>query len=82
MKLGAARQQAPSAWRLGEVQLPRRKTTQKPEQKFVFTLRKDKAAGSATAGRPPVNCLYSFVVKTEFVVLLLFHCRNARGKKG
>jgi DDE family transposase len=42
MKLGAARQQAPSAWRLVEVELPRRKTKQKPEQKFGFTLRKDK----------------------------------------
>ncbi len=42
MKLGAARQQTPSAWRLVAVQLPRRKTKQKPEQKFGFTLRKDK----------------------------------------
>ena len=48
MKLGAARQQAPSAWRLVEVQLPAAKQknpkTQQvtPEQKFSFSLRKDK----------------------------------------
>jgi len=42
MKLGAARQQTPSAWRLVAVQLPGRKTKQRPEQKFGFTLRKDK----------------------------------------
>ena len=42
MKLGAARQQAPSAWRLVAVQLPPRKTQQKPDQKLGFTLRKDK----------------------------------------
>ena len=42
MKPGAARQQAPSAWRLVAVQLPRRKTKQKPEQTFGFTRRRDK----------------------------------------
>lgn len=36
MKLGAAKQQAPSAWRLVKVQLP------KGEKKFQFTLRKKK----------------------------------------
>jgi hypothetical protein len=36
LKLGAAKQQAPSAWRLVELQLPG------PERKFGFTLRKDK----------------------------------------
>ena len=38
MKLGAARQQAPSAWRLVKVPLPRAKK----KKKFEFTLRKDK----------------------------------------
>jgi transposase len=49
MKLGAARQQAPSAWRLVKVQLPtgkRKRTSQTApapaEQKFSFALRKDK----------------------------------------
>jgi transposase len=37
MKLGAARQQAPLAWRLVKVQVPKSK-----EQKLQFTLRKDK----------------------------------------
>jgi hypothetical protein len=36
MKLGAAKQQAPAAWRLVKVQLPSR------NQKFQFSLRKDK----------------------------------------
>jgi transposase len=36
MKLGAAKQQAPAAWRLVNVQLPNRK------KRFQFTLRKDK----------------------------------------
>jgi hypothetical protein len=36
MKLGAARQQAPAAWRLVQIQLP------EGEQKFQFRLRKDK----------------------------------------
>jgi transposase len=36
MKLGAARQQAPAAWRLVSIQLPKKKT------KFGFALRKDK----------------------------------------
>ena len=36
MKLGAAKQQAPAAWRLVQVQLPT------AEMKFQFTLRKDK----------------------------------------
>jgi hypothetical protein len=36
MKLGAARQQAPAAWRLVNIQLP------KKNQKFGFALRKDK----------------------------------------
>jgi transposase len=49
MKLGAAKQQAPSAWRFVEVQLPAAKKNKKPktepptpEQKFSFSLRKDK----------------------------------------
>jgi transposase len=36
LKLGGAKQQAPSAWRLVDIQLPR------GEKKFQFTLRKDK----------------------------------------
>ena len=36
MKLGAARQQAPAAWRLVNIQLPKKK------KKFGFALRKDK----------------------------------------
>lgn len=36
LKLGAAKQQAPSAWRLVQIQLPGK------EKKFGFTLRKDK----------------------------------------
>lgn len=36
MKLGAARQQAPAAWRLVNIQLP------KKNKKFAFVLRKDK----------------------------------------
>lgn len=51
MKLGAARQQAPSAWRLVQVQLPGRAGKKKKkaepektatEKKFSFTLRKNK----------------------------------------
>src|SRR5258708_14462644 len=46
MKLGAARQQAPSAWRFVQVQLPAAKKhkmhPQTPEQPFSFALRKDK----------------------------------------
>jgi transposase len=48
MKLGAAKQHAPSAWRLVEVQLPAAKKKEpknRPEtteKKFSFTLRKDK----------------------------------------
>jgi transposase len=49
MKLGAAWQQAPSAWRLVEVQLPAAKKKkhpktepEAPEKKFSFSLRKDK----------------------------------------
>jgi transposase len=49
MKLGAARQQAPSAWRLVKVQLPAGKRKRPPqtepavpEQKVSFALRKDK----------------------------------------
>jgi transposase len=52
MKLGAARQQAPSAWRFVEVELPsakkkKKKQTSKnepeiPEKEFSFKLRKDK----------------------------------------
>jgi transposase len=49
MKLGAARQQAPSAWRFVKMQLPAAKKKKKaktqqptPEQKFSFSLRKDK----------------------------------------
>jgi transposase len=49
MKLGAARQQAPSAWRLVKVQLPAGKRKRPPESepgvpepKFSFALRKDK----------------------------------------
>jgi len=38
MKLGAARQQAPAAWRLVQVQLPNKRK----KQKFGFSLRKDK----------------------------------------
>jgi len=47
MKLGAARQQSPSAWRLVEIQLPttQKNTKQNPGQtdrKFSFALNKDK----------------------------------------
>ena len=49
MKLGGAKQQAPSAWRFVEVHLPAAKTNKTPkteppvpEQKFSFSLRKDK----------------------------------------
>ena len=46
MKLGAAKQQAPSAWRFVEVQLPTAKKPKTdpptPEQKFSFRLCKDK----------------------------------------
>ncbi len=49
MKLGAAKQQGPRAWRFVEVQLPAAKQNKKPqtepqtpEQKFSFRLRKDK----------------------------------------
>jgi hypothetical protein len=47
MKLGSARQQAPSAWRWVKVKLPRakRKSTsgaEAPEQTFTFSLRRDK----------------------------------------
>ena len=36
LKLGAAKQQSPAAWRLVKIQLPNQ------EKKFAFTLRKDK----------------------------------------
>jgi len=47
MKLGAARQQSPSAWRLVEIRLPTAKKNKKPNQaqtdrKFNFALNKDK----------------------------------------
>jgi transposase len=48
MKLGAAKQQAPSAWRFVEVELPAAKQKkpktepETPEKKFSFKLRKDK----------------------------------------
>jgi transposase len=49
MRLGAARQQAPSAWRFVAVQLPAARKNKKPkadpptsEKEFSFTLRKDK----------------------------------------
>ena len=48
MKLGAAKQQAPSAWRFVSVQLPAAKKRdaktglETPEQEFRFSLRKDK----------------------------------------
>ncbi len=47
MKLGAARQQSPSAWRLVEIQLPTAKKNKKQNQaqtdrKFNFALNKDK----------------------------------------
>jgi len=47
MKLGAARQQSPSAWRLVEIRFPTAKKNKKPNQaqtdrKFNFALNKDK----------------------------------------
>jgi len=47
MKLGAARQQAPSAWRFVEIKLPaakrkKKKRKEQPTPSFVFKLRRDK----------------------------------------
>ena len=45
MKLGAARQQAPSAWRFVEIKLPaakRKQRKQQPAPSFAFKLRRDK----------------------------------------
>jgi hypothetical protein len=42
MKLGAARQQAPSAWRFVEVKLPAAKKKEEAKEKFQFKLRRDK----------------------------------------
>jgi len=42
MKIGAAKQQSPSAWRLLEVQLPTKATKKEPAQKLEFQLRRDK----------------------------------------
>jgi hypothetical protein len=45
MKLGAARQQAPSAWRFVEIKLPavkRKKRKEQPAPSFAFKLRRDK----------------------------------------
>jgi transposase len=46
MKLGAARQQAPSAWRFVEVKLPeakkKKKNNQPSQESFAFKLRRDK----------------------------------------
>jgi len=42
MKLGAARQQAPSAWRFVEVKLPAAKKKEEAKEAFQFKLRRDK----------------------------------------
>jgi transposase len=42
MKLGAARQQAPSAWRLVEIKLPEAKKQEPLQEIFEFKLRRDK----------------------------------------
>jgi len=42
MKLGAAKQQSPRAWRLLKVQLPQRATKKQPATELEFELRRDK----------------------------------------
>jgi transposase len=80
MKLGAAKQQAPAAWRLVEIQLP------SAEQKFQFALRKDKLRAvrrregryllrSNLTGRPP-DQLWEFYLQLVHVEQAFKHLKG------